>query len=636
MGSVDLLNVLNSLAEVGDAANRLDGENSEQALNQLIAGVGRVLEGAEASLYGLPEQGKAPDLLAGPGLEPECEPVGRYPLVVAGRSLGELAVHYPEGFSPITEAVLRNFANQAATILSHASSLGEVRRDLERREEDLDHLRRSGLLISSRLGLGDTLEAILEMALEVTGARYGIFRLLNREGQLVTRAVAGEGMESPLVEALAPEPDSVTGWVAHHRQSVCISDLRERPWSELYYPLDEELEMRSEVAVPLVDGAGRLEGVLNLESPQAGAFSQQDRLLLEGLASQAIVAIGQARLVGLLQRVSSRLLTLPCSEVLQGLAERAGTLANVEAGIWLVEQGDLVLAAGHDLSLEEQTFRVPLGSSEEPVGWFGAKCEGAWEAKVVSSLAHYATLALDYEGRQKDLVVAREQRAVAESFAAVGDLSANLMHRLNNKVGIIPVRVDGIRDRCQKSLAQDPYLQKNLNAIETSAREAMKVVADNFSLLAPSQGGGQSLAAVLERALEEVALSEGVQVSSEGLLELPTVIAEEHALRLVFANLLENAAKAMQGEGRILVRGLASPGWVEVEVSDTGPGIPQSDRKKIFEPRFSEGRSRGKLGFGLWWVRTLMARLGGTVEVDQAAPKGALFRLRFPLGGSQA
>ena len=113
------------------------------------------------------------------------------------------------------------------------------------------------------------------MALEVTGARYGIFRLVDKSGQnLVMRAIAGEHLGRPAVEALPINATSVMGWVAKTRQPLNIPDVRAAPWSRIYYPLDHALEMRSELAVPLIGAGGRLEGVLNLESPQLGAFTE--------------------------------------------------------------------------------------------------------------------------------------------------------------------------------------------------------------------------------------------------------------------------------------------------------------------------------------------------------------------------
>ena len=82
----------------------------------------------------------------------------------------------------------------------------------------------------------------------------------------------------------------------------------------------------------------------------------------------------------------------------------------------------------------------------------------------------------------------------------------------------------------------------------------------------------------------------------------------------------------------ILVRGRSGREWVEITVSDSGPGIPPELHDRIFELNFS-GRATsrpGKLGFGLWWVKTLMTRLGGSVDIESDGQRGATFRLRLP------
>jgi len=103
-------------------------------------------------------------------------------------------------------------------------------------------------------------------------------------------------------------------------------------------------------------------------------------------------------------------------------------------------------------------------------------------------------------------------------------------------------------------------------------------------------------------------------------------------LTLLFTNLLENAADAMDGQGKIQISGRSDEKWVEINVSDNGPGIPPHLHEHIFELNFSgRGASRpGKLGFGLWWVKTLMTRLGGSVGVESDGLHGTNFRLRLP------
>jgi signal transduction histidine kinase/putative methionine-R-sulfoxide reductase with GAF domain len=616
--------------------------------------------------------------------------VACFPLVVADQAVGALYVylHADRQFSQLELLMLDNFVNQAAMAIYQARRLASVQRDLARKEDELIRLRRANLLISSRLRLEETLEAILQMALEVINAQYGIFRLVDKSGEnLITRAVAGEHLDRPLVEALPINATSVMGWVAKHRQPVCIPDLRAEPWTRIYYPLDADLEMRSELAVPLIGAGGRLEGILNLESPKIGAFSEQDSHLLQSLATQAVIAIQEVRLLDVLQEIAGLLLAQPCQQVLNRLVELACDLLNATAStIWTLADDELVLRASSsgyqprrviplhgsltgqvivsggpvtidDLHIDSQSdwpeltgdpgwtqaLIVPLLASEErePVGALsvysaGSKAgyfaESEWDKKVLTCLAHYAALAVHNAARQEALRAAQEQQAVAETFAAVGDIAANLLHHLNNKVGTIPVRVQGIQDKCQPALLTDSYLNTNLVEIERSASEAMEAVRENLYHLRPIHLAAVDVAACVDVAIQAVVLPPTVNIQVDGLQVLPAVAAGERSLALVFANLLENAADAMGGDGVIAIHGEAHDDWVEITVSDSGPGITPDLHDRIFEFDFSghkEART-GKLGFGLWWVKTLMVRLGGSVSVESDGRHGTTFRLKLP------
>ena len=104
------------------------------------------------------------------------------------------------------------------------------------------------------------------------------------------------------------------------------------------------------------------------------------------------------------------------------------------------------------------------------------------------------------------------------------------------------------------------------------------------------------------------------------------------SLTFVFRNLIENAIAAMNGHGSILIQGVHLPESVEISITDSGPGIPAELHNQIFELNFSRaGAQPGKLGFGLWWVKTLMTRLGGSVTVESDGNhQGTTFRLRLP------
>jgi DNA-binding NarL/FixJ family response regulator/putative methionine-R-sulfoxide reductase with GAF domain len=218
-----------------------------------------------------------------------------------------LFLHDDRRLTVAERLLLENYAHLAGMALGQVGRMNGALRDLARREDELSLLRQAGLLISTRAGLDETLATILPLALEITGARYGIFRLLDEAGKnLVTAAVAGESLRSPAIEALPLNATSVMGYAARTRQPVNITDVRQPPWSRIYYPLDHNLEMRSELAVPLIGAGGRLEGVLNLESPEIGAFSAGDSRLLQSLATQAVIAIQEARLLEALRAMSQR------------------------------------------------------------------------------------------------------------------------------------------------------------------------------------------------------------------------------------------------------------------------------------------------------------------------------------------
>lgn len=678
-----------------------------------------------------------------------------FPLDAAGQMVGVIYVllFEPRLFSQLELLLLENFANQIASAIYQTRQLAITRESLRRKDDELLQLRKAGLLISSRPRLEETLEAILQMAMEVTGARYGIFRLVDKTGRhLITQAIAGDRLARPLVDALPVEAKSIMSWVARQRQAVLIHDLRKEPWVELYYPLDADLEMKSELAVPLVGASGRLEGVLNLESPLVGAFSETDSHLLQALATQAVVAIQEARLLDALQEVAQLLLTQPFEQVLDHLAELSCTLLNASASvIWIRQDEELVLtnaSSGCQVALIDRGDRLPLqgslagqavlaclpvfsedvctdprfhrvdlaekygwrqalvvpliGSGQgEPIGAFSvyrsevdfaqaaaanavnadaananapnadaanAKAANAeavtnqdvdtlsvnaprlhtgseWDVKVLTCLAHYAALAVQNADRQQTLNAIQERNATAEAFAAMGDIAANLLHNLNNKVGIIPVRVQGIQDKCQDALKADAYLESSLAEIERSAAQAMEFVRQNLSHLHPIQVAPVSVHSCIQQAVQQVDFPNGVQLIVESLDCLPVVMAGERSLTLVFTNLLENAVAAMSAAGlpapggEMRIDGKAHPDWVEVSISDNGPGIQPELQPFIFDLNVSgHAKSRpGKLGFGLWWVKTAMTRLGGTVMVESDGANGTTFRLRLPrtepLGG---
>lgn len=633
--------------------------------------------------YELPEVGIHPAQRAAGAQVVAC-----YPLIVADEPVGVLYVclRHEHRFTPEQLLLLDNFVNLAATAIYHARQLRDTRRNLARKIEELEELRRAERLISSRLRLDDTLHEILRIGLQMTGAEYGSFRLLDKDrGLLVLSAIAGAVDEDLPHDPLPVDTTSIVGWVAIHRTSLRIPDLTAEPWSKIYRPLLANQTMRSELAVPLLGAGGGLEGVLNLESPAVNAFSSEDERLLQTLGTQAVIAIQEAKLLDAMQEIVEQLLVRSREELFDLVIRRACDLINAPIGaIWTLAEDDpntLILrkaTGGHrrgDMLPVHGSLTGRAVSERQPItcpdvrydpsfryvelareqGWVSAlivpllgrdrqrPAMGAfsvytteprefsnWDQRLVSCLASHAAIAIQDAEQLEQLKKIQERQAVAETFAAIGDIAANLLHRLNNKIGTIPVRIQGIEAKCPAAL-KDPYLATSLQEIKESARAAMEIVRESMAHLRPIHLRPVAVNRCIHQALQEVNLPAAVQVSQSGLDELPPVMASEEQLKLVFVNLIENAADAMKGRGKLQFTGRRRGPWIEVAVADNGPGIPTELQERIFDLNFSTKRTTKRLGFGLWWTRTYIQRFGGTLQVESTPGQGATFIVRLPV-----
>lgn len=108
----------------------------------------------------------------------------------------------------------------------------------------------------------------------------------------------------------------------------------------------------------------------------------------------------------------------------------------------------------------------------------------------------------------------------------------------------------------------------------------------------------------------------------------------KHLLRRALFNLMENAVKYSEADGKVAAAVRCENGWVRVEVTDQGPGIPEELRQQIFEPFFrvdkARSRQQGGAGLGLALVRAIAEYHGGAVIAEAAEAGGSRFVLTLP------
>lgn len=110
---------------------------------------------------------------------------------------------------------------------------------------------------------------------------------------------------------------------------------------------------------------------------------------------------------------------------------------------------------------------------------------------------------------------------------------------------------------------------------------------------------------------------------------LPPLLMQRAHLEAILVNLLLNAREAMQGRGQLEIHAKQNDdGAVVIQIKDTGPGIPERQRRQIFEPYFST-KEKGT-GLGLSIVKHNVELYGGSIEVESTLGKGARFTLKFP------
>ncbi|MCA9628713.1 MAG: response regulator [Myxococcales bacterium] len=252
------------------------------------------------------------------------------------------------------------------------------------------------------------------------------------------------------------------------------------------------------------------------------------------------------------------------------------------------------------------------------------------QALVGAELARVIGLALE---RAHSLRL--EQRLEqSERLAALGQLAAGVAHEINNPANFVLVNLGQLEERLASQA--DDEDGRELLALCKDSLEGVRRIADivremhRFSRLRPLDPQPLQLEEVVSAAIRLLAGTMRLHAEVETRFEFSQeVTADRSKLLQILVNLLDNAAKAVSSHGKVRITTRKLEGRVQVRVEDSGPGIPQEMRERVFEPFFTS-RTAG-LGLGLALCREYVRRHSGQLWVEESSLGGACFVLELPL-----
>jgi len=259
------------------------------------------------------------------------------------------------------------------------------------------------------------------------------------------------------------------------------------------------------------------------------------------------------------------------------------------------------------------------------------------------------TLEHKVEERTRALRQAEAETVRGEKLASVGLLAAGVAHELNNPLTGILTFSSLIRKKMPDGSPEAEDLDLVIKETKRSAAIIRRLL--DFAREKAPEKKFADLNRLIEdtvRIVEKPAHLRDIRIELDLERNLPPIWIDANMIEQVIMNMLVNAQQAIEDEGSITVRTRRAPQpkspepgakpvpMVEITITDTGCGIPESDMKRIFDPFFSSKEVGKGTGLGLSVSHGIVNAHGGLIEVESEVGKGSTFRVYLPLEAAQA
>ncbi|MCX8026286.1 MAG: ATP-binding protein [Thermodesulfovibrionales bacterium] len=280
---------------------------------------------------------------------------------------------------------------------------------------------------------------------------------------------------------------------------------------------------------------------------------------------------------------------------------------------------------------------------------------------------------IELKSAYEELASMQSQIIQQEKLASIGQIAAGIAHEINNPIGYIISNLNTLTKyvlRCieyyevlcdvfeniKKELDEERRL-KIQETIDTKKRSLKidYILQDIAPLLKETNDGAERVKKIIsdlkffartdEKDFKQADINAGIDSTINIIWnelkykakvfkeygDIPTIKCNIGQLNQVFMNILVNAAHAIQDEGEIRVKTWADDKYIYVEISDTGCGIPDEIKDKIFNPFFTT-KERGKgTGLGLSIAMDIVKKHNGEILVESTVGKGTTFIIKLPL-----
>jgi len=295
-----------------------------------------------------------------------------------------------------------------------------------------------------------------------------------------------------------------------------------------------------------------------------------------------------------------------------------------------------LIAAGEvygAILVDNRFTRRPIESSDLQILSLFANqaAAGVRNARQVARIQRFnEELEVRIKQATRELESANQQLVKNERLAFLGEMAAIVAHEIRNPL----TAVKGFAQRIRRKTEGNAPVDRYCGIIVEEVDRLDAVIADvlDYARRAEPKRQEVDLAQVLRQTIDIIGaeLDQGRYALSVELNDdLPRLQGDPDQLKQVFLNICQNALKAMPEGGALGIEATCQPGAICVSIRDTGKGIPESLREKIFQPFFTT-RSQGT-GLGLSLAQQIVEDHGGTISLESVVGEGTTFRILLPV-----